>query len=122
MQKVNKNPISHQMDSESQLEAAQVHVEAVAHQSIDVMIGVLTHFGLIEMVKTMIIRKDAQTSEWLDSTKAAAYLDISEGQLRNKTSNGEIPFYKFNKLNRYKRSDLDALLSQDKRGRVTDGN
>ena len=122
MRKVNKNIASYLEETDSQGEAAQVHVEGEALQPIDLVIGVLTHFGLIDMVKTTIIRKDAQTSKWLDSTKAAAYLDISEGQLRNKTSNGEIPFYKFNKLNRYKRSDLDALLSKDKRGRGSNGN
>lgn len=122
MQKVNKTPISHQMDSESQLEATEVHVEAVALQSFELLKEICTYFGIIDMVKLMIIRKDAQTSEWLDSTKAAAYLDISEGQLRNKVSNGEIPYYKWNRLNKYKRSELDALLSKEKRGRDIDGN
>lgn len=38
--------------------------------------------------------------EWLTSKEAARYLGISEGTLRNLTSNGHINYYKFRRLNR----------------------
>lgn len=91
-------------------------LQSADNQLVEVIAEILETSGIIDMVKAVITRKDAQTSEWLDSTQAAAYLSISEGQLRNKTSNGDIPYYKWNRLNRYKRSELDTLLSSKKRG------
>lgn len=56
------------------------------------------------------------TKEWLTSEEAADYLSISVGTLRNLTSNGKIPYYKFGKLNRYLQTDLRRLLLSQKRG------
>ena len=69
MQKVNKIVLSPQSQDTEKFEVKEVQVEAteVIQHPLDVMKEVLTHFDLIEMLKTVIIRKDAQTSEWLDS-------------------------------------------------------
>lgn len=53
---------------------------------------------------------------WLNSKQAAEYLKISQKSLRNKTSNGEIPYYKLGRLNRYSKRELDQLLFSQKRG------
>ena len=49
---------------------------------------------------------------YLCSKKAAAYLGISEGTLRNLCSNGQIKYFKFGRRNRFQVSDLDSLLSK----------
>ncbi|MBC7456799.1 MAG: helix-turn-helix domain-containing protein [Bdellovibrionaceae bacterium] len=54
--------------------------------------------------------------EWLDSNTAAKYLYISVKTLRNLTSNGQIPFYKFGRRNRYRKDELDSILLKNKRG------
>jgi excisionase family DNA binding protein len=83
----------------------------------------VTHaYYIYELIKEFLYRKDVQTSTWLDTEQAATYLGISVGQLRNKTSNGKVPYTKFDRLNRYNRDDLDALLSKNKRGWSADGN
>lgn len=56
------------------------------------------------------------TNEWITTDEAAAYLKISVGALRNFTSNGKIPYYKFGRRNRYRIGDLRELLSKNKRG------
>lgn len=55
--------------------------------------------------------------EWLDSNEAANYLRISVKTLMNLVSNGDIPFYKFGRRNRYRKNELDALLLQNRRGK-----
>lgn len=54
------------------------------------------------------------SKEWLTSKEAAEYLGISEGTLRNLTSNGHIPYYKFRRLNRYKSSELNLLVIKNR--------
>lgn len=54
--------------------------------------------------------------EWLDSKSAAQHLCISVPFLRNLVSTGQIPFYKFGRLNRFRKDELDALLLKNKRG------
>lgn len=61
------------------------------------------------------------TEEWLDSAEAAAYLKVSLGALRNMTSNGQVPFYKMGRRNRYRTEELRQLLLSQKRG-VRNGN
>lgn len=51
-----------------------------------------------------------QPKEWLDSAEAAEFLGISIGTLRNLTSNGHVPYYKFRSRNRYKASELNLLI------------
>lgn len=55
--------------------------------------------------------------EWLNSLEAANYLRLSVKTLRNKTSNGEIPFHKLGRLNRYRKDELEAMLLSEKRGK-----
>lgn len=56
------------------------------------------------------------TDEWLTTEEAAAYLRLSVGALRNLTSNGKVPYYKFDRRNRYRIDDLRELLSANRRG------
>lgn len=56
------------------------------------------------------------SKEWMDSKEAAAYLSLSAGALRNLTSNGKIPYYKFFARNRYNKSELDIFLYQKPEG------
>ena len=55
-------------------------------------------------------------SEWMNSDEAAAYLRISPYQLRNLTSNGRVPYYKFGRSNRYLRREIRELLLGQARG------
>lgn len=48
---------------------------------------------------------------WLTTKEAAEYLRISVGALKNKIYRGEVFPYKFGKLNRFRKKDLDLLLS-----------
>lgn len=48
--------------------------------------------------------------EWLNSVEAADYLRISIKTLMNLSSNGTIPYHKFSRLNRYKKSELAQLI------------
>ena len=54
--------------------------------------------------------------EWLTTEEAAEYLKISPGSLRNMTSNGQVPFYKLARRNRYLKSELKDMLLKEKRG------
>jgi excisionase family DNA binding protein len=54
---------------------------------------------------------------WLNTEQAADYLGVSVGSLRNMTSNGQIPYYKLGRRNRYRLPDLHELLLSEKRGR-----
>ncbi len=54
--------------------------------------------------------------EWLNSLEAAEYLRLPVKTLLNKTSNGEIPFTKLGRLNRYRKDELEAMLLSKKRG------
>lgn len=55
--------------------------------------------------------------EWLDSEEAANLLRISVKALRNMTSNGQLPFYKLGRRNRYRKDELEAQLLSQKRGK-----
>lgn len=48
--------------------------------------------------------------EWLTSNEAAMYLKISTKTLMNLSCNGTINYYKFGRLNRYKKSELAQLI------------
>lgn len=54
--------------------------------------------------------------EWLNTEEAAAYLGLSVGALRNVTSEGKVPYYKFGRRNRYRSAELRHLLLSQKRG------
>lgn len=54
---------------------------------------------------------------FLNSKEAASFLGLSYKQLRNLTSSGRVPYYKFGRLNRYKLDELVALITSNPRGR-----
>lgn len=70
---------------------------------------------------TITDKECSLTTEWLSSKKAAEYLDISEGSLRNRVCEGQITPFKFGNLNRFRKGDLDALFVSSKKGK-TNGN
>lgn len=55
-------------------------------------------------------------TEWLTSEEAAKYLKVSVASLRNMTSNGKIPYYKFDRRNRYRVDDLRKLILKNPKG------
>jgi excisionase family DNA binding protein len=55
--------------------------------------------------------------EWLTTEEAANFLRISVKALRNMASNGQVPFYKLGRRNRYRKDELEALLLSQKRGK-----
>lgn len=56
--------------------------------------------------------------EWLDSENAAIYLGVSVATLRNMASNGQIPFYKLGRRNRYRKDELESLMLKSRRGKL----
>lgn len=63
---------------------------------------------------------DSQSSlkieEWLNTEEAARYLGLSVGSLRNMASNGQIPYYKLGRRNRYHLPQLREFLLSNRRG------
>ena len=53
---------------------------------------------------------------FLTTSEAANFLQISKASLLNLSSNGKVPYYKFQRRNRYLRSELLKLLLVTKRG------
>jgi len=60
--------------------------------------------------------KNDNAEEWLNTNEAAEYLRISPARLRNLTSNGRVPYYKFQRGNRYLKGELRNLLLANRRG------
>jgi excisionase family DNA binding protein len=54
--------------------------------------------------------------EWLTTEQAADYLGLSVGALLNMTSNGQVPYCKLGRRNRYLVVELRQLLLSQKRG------
>lgn len=54
--------------------------------------------------------------KFLTSEEAAEYLSISTSRLMNLTSSGKIPYYKFERSNRYLLSELESYLMSQPRG------
>lgn len=59
--------------------------------------------------------------KFVTSDEAASFLKISVKTLMNEVSNGNIPYYKFGRRNRYLLSELKGLLMSEPRG-VRHGN
>ena len=76
-----------------------------------------------EFIDNKIEDKGVETAKrvWLSSSEAADYLRISRKSLLNMASNGEVPYYKLQRRNRYLQSDLDGLLLANRRG-ASNGN
>lgn len=62
--------------------------------------------------RSLIIEEE----KWLNSQEAADYLKISIQSLYNRSSMGQIPYYKFGRGNRYALSELRKLLLGEPRG------
>jgi excisionase family DNA binding protein len=58
------------------------------------------------------------STEWFTTEQAARYLGLSEAALRNMTSNGQVPYYKLGRRNRYRVPELRELLLSRKRGGI----
>ncbi len=56
------------------------------------------------------------TKEWMTTEDAANFLQISKASLLNLSSNGKVPYYKFQRRNRYLKSELLKLLLITKKG------
>lgn len=50
--------------------------------------------------------------KWLTTVEAAEYLGTTPAKLRNDTHLGKVKFYKYGRLNRYRKADLDSLLEK----------
>jgi len=57
-----------------------------------------------------------KTREWMTTEQAAEYLGLSVGALRNMASNGQVPYHKLGRRNRYNVVELRQLLLSQKRG------
>ena len=53
-----------------------------------------------------------ENNDWIKSEEAAKILGISRSMLYNLTSKELIPFYKFGRRNRYKKSELNKFLGR----------
>lgn len=51
-------------------------------------------------------------NDYLNSKEAALYLKITEATLRNMCSNGQVPYYKLGRRNRFLKKDLDSIMSR----------
>jgi len=56
------------------------------------------------------------SDEWLNHKEASSYLKVSEGELRNMASRGEVTYYKLGRRNRYRISELEEILLANPRG------
>ena len=54
--------------------------------------------------------------EFMTTEEASIFLRISKASLLNLSSNGKVPYYKFQRRNRYLKSDLLKLLLLNRRG------
>jgi len=54
--------------------------------------------------------------EWFTTEEAAAFLKVSSFYLRNLASNGKVPYHKFQRRNRYRKSELISLLLDTRKG------
>ena len=60
--------------------------------------------------------KTELAEEFVDANATALYLKIPVQTVRNMTSNGKLPYYKFGRLVRYRICDLRRLLLDQARG------
>jgi len=63
--------------------------------------------------------KRAQPTDFMSSNEAAEFLRVSEHRLRNLVSQGIIPYYKLGASNRYRRSELERILTNNRKGPLT---
>ena len=58
----------------------------------------------------------SENQKWFTTEEAANYLRVGKKTLLNLTSNGQVPYSKFGRRNRYLESDLNRLLMIERRG------
>jgi excisionase family DNA binding protein len=63
-----------------------------------------------------LVQCSLATEDVMTTAEAADFLRIPKGSLLNLSSNGKVPYYKFQRRNRYLRSDLLQLLLSTKKG------
>ncbi len=106
-------------DNTDKIEGSGSFVSAPPDQNVD-RYKIISHFDFTRCSKPEEKSGDGAlgslTGEWLDSPAAARFLGISVGSLRNMTSNGQIPYSKLGRRNRYRTEDLRQLLTKEKRG------
>ncbi len=73
------------------------------------------------MVDIQVGLSSLTKEEWMTTQEAADYLRVSPASLLNMVSNGKVPYYKFQRRNRYLKSDLLRLLLSERRG-ISNGN
>ncbi len=57
-----------------------------------------------------------QPIEWLTTDEVSLIYKLPKKSVLNMSSNGSLPTYKLGNRNRYKRSEIDAILLQTKQG------
>lgn len=67
-------------------------------------------------MKSDLLFNNLISDEWLNHVEASSYLKVSEGELRNMVSRGEVPYYKLGRRNRYRLSELKELLLSNRQG------
>ena len=67
----------------------------------------------------MVASSNAVPGIWFTKKEAAAYLGVTERWLRGATERGDIPYYKFERIVRYHRDDLDAYIGNSRRVGMT---
>ena len=53
---------------------------------------------------------------WLTTKELSEYLRVTPKQILNWTFSGVLPYYKISNRNRYKKSEIDALLESSRLG------
>lgn len=61
-------------------------------------------------------KSSLKTEEVMTTEEAAEFLRVPKASLLNLSSNGKVPYYKFQRRNRYLKSDLLQLLLRNRRG------
>ena len=79
-------------------------------------LAAITQKGLPNVSYNSCEKLSDNLNEWLTTKEAATYLRISEASLRNMCSLGKIPYYKLERRNRFRLSDLQNLLLASKQG------
>lgn len=86
------------------------------HQTFFTFVEEINKKGYNDLPPSGVGESSLKTEDLLTTEEAASFLKISVGTLRNLTSNGHIPYYKFGRRNRYILDDLRKLILSNKRG------
>ncbi len=64
----------------------------------------------------MDLSSSLKIEEFMTTEEASIFLRISKASLLNLSSNGKVPYYKFQRRNRYLKTDLLGLLLSTRKG------